>query len=113
MPGPTGNSIGGHDDVEDNDGDAANAEQSTFSRLDDLSVRSSCQLFLIFHDIAKHYLGTDSQGDVNRGAGSSRPRPLDVGVAETYYKRLLGWATGLPLGLVRGDHNSHQVTMLQ
>ncbi|KXJ84966.1 hypothetical protein Micbo1qcDRAFT_210305 [Microdochium bolleyi] len=113
MPGFAGSSALGHDDVDDNDGGAANGEKSASSRLDGLSVRAYCQLFVIFHDVAKQYLVTGSPDDARRADGSRKPCPLDVGSVETYYKKLLDWASGLPLGLVRGDHNNHQVTMLQ
>ncbi|KAJ1323561.1 transcriptional activator protein UGA3 [Microdochium nivale] len=114
MPGLTGNSVAGHDDVDGNDGDAADGEQSASSRrLDGSSVRASCQLFVIFHDVAKQYLGTGGPDDARRADGSRKHCPLDIGSVEIYYKKLLDWASGLPLGLVRGDHNNHQVTMLQ
>lgn len=63
-----------------------------------------CRLFVIFHDMARCYYGA--------GNGLSI-RSLDIRFAERIYRRLLDWATSLPLSRVRGDHNSHHITMMQ
>ncbi|KXJ88036.1 hypothetical protein Micbo1qcDRAFT_197616 [Microdochium bolleyi] len=104
-------------DVSIGDGDA---EPS----FDQSSVQAACQLFVIFHDMARRYFGRggasvdhdgdeydDDDGDATGASG--RAGAIDIEFAETIYRRLLDWASGLPLGPVRGDNSGHHITMLQ
>jgi len=67
-------------------------------------IDAYCSLWLIFHDMACRYYSDEDERPVDRAT---------IEFAVETYRRLLAWASGLPLDLARGDQNGHAVTMMQ
>lgn len=64
-----------------------------------------CRLWIIVHDMASTYY--------NSHKGVAAMARTDLDAAQQLYKRLLGWADGLPVAAARSSENPHHVVIAQ
>jgi hypothetical protein len=68
------------------------------------AFHASCQMWLIFHEVAWRYYGNENE---------SIPDEALLEFAEHTFHRLLRWADSLPLLLVQREESTHGHAMMQ